>query len=45
MFTVTCTLDLTCNFIGLQKYLKKRRIVKQMGKNNCVIYLRRGSTS
>jgi hypothetical protein len=39
-FVVSCTIDSTCSFINLQKYLQKRRIVKQMEKVNGVIYLR-----
>jgi hypothetical protein len=40
MSIVTCTLDLTCKFIDLEKYFQKRRIVKPMKKVNDVIYLR-----
>jgi hypothetical protein len=40
MSIVKYTLDLTCRFINLQKYLQKKRIVKHMKKVNGVIYLR-----
>jgi hypothetical protein len=38
MSIVTRTLDSTCKFIDLQKYLQKRRIVKRMKKVNGVIH-------
>jgi hypothetical protein len=34
MSIVTCTLDLTCNLIDLEKYLQKRQIVKLIKKVN-----------
>jgi hypothetical protein len=33
MSIITCSLDSTCKFIDLQKYLQKRRIVKQIKKS------------
>jgi hypothetical protein len=41
MSIITCSLDSTCKFIDLQKYLQKRRIVKQIKKVNGVAYYSR----
>jgi hypothetical protein len=40
MSILTCTLDLTCKFVDLQKYLQKRQIAKRMKKSNGTVYLR-----
>jgi hypothetical protein len=36
MSIISCTLDSTCSFINIQKYLQKRQIVKRMKKVNGV---------